>query len=201
MQYLKEEVRNRIAKEALEEFEQKGYSGASIRSIAKKSHTSTGNIYKYFRSKEDLFDKLIGSVYERLAGYIAQFDRVKLDENAQAVFYKLVDEIMDIFNENRMQISILFNQSKGSKYEDCKSDFTDFATRIFTQSIEYQLSLKSRKLTSNFLIYIITNSLVESIAVIVREKKDGKKVKKMILTLIDIYYSDVIDKIETEQLQ
>ncbi|MDD5018561.1 MAG: TetR/AcrR family transcriptional regulator [Eubacteriales bacterium] len=200
MQYLKDEVRNRIVNEALKEFGEKGYSGASIRGIAGKSNTSIGNIYKYYKSKEDLYENLIGSVYDRLVGYIKQFDEVELNEKAQSVFYKLVEEIMEIFNENSTEISILFNQSKGSKYENCKRIFVNFATRIFTETIQYQLSVKGRRFKDNFIIYLISYSLVESIAIIVKERHDGVEVKRLILNLIDIFYTDIINKLDSEDI-
>jgi AcrR family transcriptional regulator len=201
MQYQKDEVRNRIIEEALKEFNEKGYEGASIRSIAKKSGTSVGNIYKYFKSKDELHEKLIGSIYDRFVGYIKQFDKVELNDKADIVFYQLVDEIMEIFNKNSIEISVLLNQSKGSKYENCKSIFTDFVTRIVTEKMQYELSLKGKTLRDNFIIYLISQSLLESIAIIVRQRSDGAKVRKLILNLIDIFYSDIINKLDTEDIK
>jgi AcrR family transcriptional regulator len=197
MQYQKDEVRNRIVEEALKEFNEKGYEGASVRSIAKKSNTSVGNLYKYFKSKEDLHENLIGSIYDRFVDYIRQFDKVELNEKAETVFYKLVDEIMEIFNTNSVEISILLNQSKGSKYENCKSIFADFVTRIVTEKTQYELSLKGKRLKDNFIIYLVSQSLLESIAIIVRERSDGAEVRRLILNLIDIFYTDIINKLDT----
>ena len=55
MQYLKTDVRDNIKQAALIEFMEKGYEGASIRGIAKKSNASVGNIYKYFKSIHGLW--------------------------------------------------------------------------------------------------------------------------------------------------
>lgn len=201
MQYQKDEVRNRMVKEALKEFKEKGYKGASIRSIAKKSNTSIGNIYKYFESKENLYENLIGSIYHRLIGYFQHFDKVELNEKAQFVFYELVEEIMEIFNENSAEISILLNQSKGSKYENCKSIFVNFATKIVTERMQYELFLKGKRLRDNFALYLVSFSLVESIAIIVKERHDGAEVRKLILNIIDIYYADILNKLDSEDIQ
>ena len=201
MQYQKDEVRKRIVEEALKEFNESGYEGTSIRSIAQKSNTSVGNIYKYFKSKEELHESLIGSIYDRFVDYIKQFDNVELNDDAETIFYKLADEIMDIFNENSVEISILLNQSKGTKYENCKSIFTDFATRIVTEKMEYELSLKGKRLRDNFIIYLVSQSLLESIAIIVRKCSDGSEVRRLIVNLIDIFYTDIINKLEIEDIQ
>lgn len=200
MQYLKDEIRNSIAEAALKEFMEKGYEGASVRSIAKASKTSVGNIYKYFKSKEDIYENLIGSVYDRLVNYIGQFDEVELNEKAESVFNQLIEKLMKIFNENSHEISTLLNQSKGSKYENCKQLFIDFITRIVTESMEYELSKRGKKLVDNFSIYLISRSLVDSISIIVKEKEDGMEVRRLILNMIDIYYTGLVDKLECEEV-
>jgi len=200
MQYLKDEVRNSIAEEALKEFLKKGYQGASIRSIAKNSNTSVGNIYKYFSSKEDIYENLIGSVYNRIIDYIGYFDRGQINENAQDVFNGLIEKIMDIFNDSSAEIDILLNQSKGSKYENCKTIFIDFITRIVTEEMKYQLSMKGKRLKDNFIIYVISCSLVESISIIVKERTEGPEARKLVLNMIDIFYGDIINKLEYEEM-
>lgn len=201
MQYQKDEVRNRIIEEALKEFNEKGYGGTSIRSIAKKSNTSVGNIYKYFKSKENLHENIIGAIYDRFIDYINQFDKVELNDKAEIIFYQLVDEIMGIFNKNSVEISILLNQSKGSKYENCKSIFADFVTRIVTEKMQYELSLKGKRLRDNFIISLVSQSLLESIAIIVKERSDGAEVRRLILNLIDIFYTDIINKLDIEDIK
>lgn len=201
MQYLKDEVRNSIAEEALKEFMEKGYEGASIRSIAKKSNTSVGNIYKYFESKEDLYENLIGAVYHRLMNYIDQFDKVELNDTAALIFNELAQEIVEIFNDSSEEISILLNQSKGSKYENCKSIFVDFITRIVTEQMKYELSTRGKRLKDNFTIYLVSYSIVESIAIIVRERRDGAEVKRLIINLIDIFYADMANKLDSEDIE
>lgn len=200
MQYLKDHVRNSIAEEALKEFAEKGYKGASIRCIAKKSNTSVGNIYKYFDSKEALYENLIGSVYDKVMDYINQFQKVELNDKAEDIFYQLMEKVMEIFNYNSIEFSILLNKSQGSNYEHCKGTFVDFITRIVTENVSYQLSTKGKMLKDNFLIYIISNSLVESIAIILQERQDGAEARKLILNIIEIFYDDILDKLESEDI-
>jgi len=200
MQYLKDHVRNSIKEEALKEFNKKGYKGASVRSIAKNSNTSVGNIYKYFDSKEALYENLIEPVYDKVMDYINQFQKVELNDKAEDVFYQLMEKIMEIFNYNSIELSILLNKSQGSKYEHCKGTFVDFITRIVTENVSYQLSTKGKKLKDNFLIYIISNSLVESISIILEERQDGAEVRKLILSIIEIFYNDILDKVDSEDI-
>lgn len=119
MQYLKDEVRKNILEEALKEFKQMGYKGTSIRNIAKNSETSAGNFYKYFHSKDDLYEKLIGPTYDRLMDYINQFNIVEINEKTDDIFYELMEKIMEIFKKSSTELTIILNKNEGSKYENC----------------------------------------------------------------------------------
>lgn len=55
MQYRKETVYQQLLDSALLEFDEKGYTDASIRTIAERANTSVGNLYRYFRNKDELF--------------------------------------------------------------------------------------------------------------------------------------------------
>lgn len=200
MQYLKDEVRREIEKEGLKEFRKLGYKSASIRSIVKNSDTSIGNFYKYFKGKEDLFENLIGPVHERLMGYIGQFDKVELNEKARLIFFELMEKILEIFNENSAELSILFNKSSDSKYENYKGAFVALVTRIVTETMNYELSLKGKRLRDSFIIYILSHSFVEGIAVILDKKEDGAEVRKLVLDLINIFYMDIEGRLDSEDL-
>lgn len=200
MQYLKDEVRNRIVYEALREFKIKGYKGASVRIIANNSNTSVGNLYKYFSSKEDLYENLIGSVYKRLMDYVNEINSVEINNEAENIFYHLLDKIMEIFKENSTELAILLNKSEGSKYENCKTIFADFITRIVSQTMEYELSLQQRKLKDNFIIHLLSCNLVEDIAVILKQQEDGCKVRKLILDIIDIFFKNILGKLDSENI-
>lgn len=55
MQILKDNIRSRILDVAKQQFELKGYSKTSMREIAVDVGVGVGNIYNYFKSKDELF--------------------------------------------------------------------------------------------------------------------------------------------------
>ena len=63
MQVLKEEVRQRIIKSARREFKKCGFEKASMRSIASSDNMTVGNLYRYYKNKEDLYGAIIGSLF------------------------------------------------------------------------------------------------------------------------------------------
>ena len=58
-QTLKKEVRDAIIKSARREFLRRGYRNASMRAIAAGTGKTVGNLYRYYKSKEDLFKALV----------------------------------------------------------------------------------------------------------------------------------------------
>ena len=59
-------AREHILACALNEFLEKGFSGASLRAIAARAAVTTGAIYGYFSSKADLFDALVAPAADEL---------------------------------------------------------------------------------------------------------------------------------------
>lgn len=57
---------NLIFSAAMQEFLEKGFKSASLRNIVKIAGVTTGALYGYFNSKEDLFEALVGEHYNYL---------------------------------------------------------------------------------------------------------------------------------------
>jgi AcrR family transcriptional regulator len=62
----KERIRNHILGSARELFVQDGYENFSMRKLATKVGCSPGNLYLYFRSKEQIFHSLVEKTFARL---------------------------------------------------------------------------------------------------------------------------------------
>ena len=56
----------RIHQAAKREFLEKGYKGASLRNIVRSLSMTTGAFYGYYKSKEQLFEALVGEHYDHM---------------------------------------------------------------------------------------------------------------------------------------
>lgn len=63
-----ESTLTRIHQAAKAEFLEKGFRGASLRNIVKSVGMTTGAFYGYYKSKEELFEALVGEPYDYLIG-------------------------------------------------------------------------------------------------------------------------------------
>ena len=69
-QFLKEESRERIVDSARSEFLQHGYRNSSMRRIALRSNMTVGNLYRYFKNKEELIVAAVFPAYRELSELI-----------------------------------------------------------------------------------------------------------------------------------
>ena len=63
-----ESTLTRIHQAAKAEFLEKGFRGASLRNIVKSVGMTTGAFYGYYKSKEELFEALVGEPHDYLIG-------------------------------------------------------------------------------------------------------------------------------------
>lgn len=70
MQTQKDDIRQRIIAVAREEFIAHGARSTSIRTVARRAGIAAGNVYNYFRSKDELFCEVLRPLLNELSRYI-----------------------------------------------------------------------------------------------------------------------------------
>lgn len=75
MQTKKDNIRKNVLKIAREEFFNKGFKDASMRTIAKKAGVGLSNIYNYFQNKDEIF-------LEVLSPLMKAFDKMMIEHNS-----------------------------------------------------------------------------------------------------------------------
>lgn len=144
MQTLKENVKQAIIESAIAHFYERGYQDSSMRQIAKNAGITAGNMYRYFKNKEDLFNHILNPVYYMMINLIKDDDE-KVPEKKETY---LVDDLKNIgtfiaekFNVYKREIYILINCVKGSKFENAKARFI---TYMEEHIIEHFLKYKEK---------------------------------------------------------
>ena len=124
-QILKMEVKDGILESALDRFLSKGYRSASMQEIAEGAGIAAGNIYNYFKNKEELLTTLIAPV---LAEVKAIFEIYKEDmpaitlEDGIGVAGKKMDAFVKVYQKHRKVFVLLFEKSDSTKFETTKAD-------------------------------------------------------------------------------
>jgi AcrR family transcriptional regulator len=145
-QYLKDAVRERIATAAVDEFARAGVRKATMAAIAKAAGVSTGNIYRYFSTKDDLFDAV---VTDEFVGRFTQLIRRRikalhgtadLREPAAAAAYAAASEALFAFAiQDRRRLVVLLARTEGTRLEGFSDRFVADLTR---QALSYARSVR-----------------------------------------------------------
>lgn len=121
-QVLKQEYRDLILKAALDEFFENGYNDASMRKIAKNANMTVGNLYHYYKDKEDLFSALVSDTILALNQTIIPliefpiemdaYLKSRRDEYFNSQIKLMSRDLVKIFVRKKKELLILFRYSK-----------------------------------------------------------------------------------------
>lgn len=181
-----EGVYERILECAKKEFLEKGYTDASLRTIAAEAETSTNSIYVRFKDKEGLFAAIVEPVSEEFMSrcldvqetfhsFDSDVQRQEVGKYSSDAMLGMVDYIYDHFDEFRL----LLDASHGTK-------FCNFVNGLVSMEEEYTwkwLEATGSRLepmgglTADFYHMMVT-AYFEGIFEVVRhgmDREDGKK--------------------------
>ncbi len=136
----------KILSAACQEFLQKGFQGASLRSIVRQAGVTTGAFYGYFRSKEEIFDALVKEPYTHLLELYRtilddfqkkppQAQCANMADYTKAGMERMTAYIYDHFD----RFKLILCGAEGTAYENLIHDVTQMdcdATRAFAQTME-----------------------------------------------------------------
>lgn len=135
-----------ILASAKAEFLQKGFKSASLRNIVKTAGVTTGAFYGYYKSKEELFDALVGKHYETVMTKFtaAQEEFAQLPpENQPGNMGKISGDCMEWITEyvyaHADKFKLILTCSEGTKYENLIHDMVEIevsATHKFAHNLE-----------------------------------------------------------------
>jgi AcrR family transcriptional regulator len=110
----KQAQRQEMLAAALDLFSKRGYGNVSMQEIAEKSEFATGTLYKFFRSKEDLYRALLTEQSEKFHNGIIDAFASSDDEVEQLRNFLKVKG--DIFRANIATIRIYFSETQGARH-------------------------------------------------------------------------------------
>lgn len=123
-QILKDKVKKAIIDSAKQEFSTFGFENASMRNIAAKANVTVGNLYRYFKSKEELNDYILKPTKEKINKSIDKIISNNISIETRVFNVKpsandlkktcnlLLDDLIQIKNENEDEFKFLLKYSK-----------------------------------------------------------------------------------------
>ncbi len=141
VQIKKTALRQGILKAARKEFIQKGFRGASMRSIAMKAGCSLSNLYNYFNSKGDLFTKVLEPTLNEIKKALQAAKEIQLPEGEyitsleeERKYHRIV---IDYIEAHRDELKLILLKSAGSSVEDFPEYVVDEHQAMFASYLDY----------------------------------------------------------------
>ncbi|HEY3383610.1 MAG TPA: TetR/AcrR family transcriptional regulator [Vicinamibacterales bacterium] len=136
-QYLKSDVRARIDDAALEVFAREGVERATMAAIARAAGISTGNVYHYYRNKNDLFQAVVGDTFVRQFQRLLRRRIKTLDGvpdvrtlGAGSPFHVAAEELLAFGIEHRLRVVILLGRAAGTRHAGFGSELVRTLQRL-----------------------------------------------------------------------
>ena len=127
-----EGVYERILECAKKEFLEKGYTDASLRTIASEADTSTNSIYVRFKDKEGLFAALVDSAYAYMMGRYKQahesFENLPMEKQPEQMGKMSSDcmnELLTYSFAHMDEVYLILKCSDGTKYACMVDDMVE----------------------------------------------------------------------------
>lgn len=203
MPCLKEEIKQSILSSALVNFREQGYTGASMRVIAKNAGISLGNVYHYFENKNDLFNALVEPVYRSYITFINDIDKLLkfgdgseegIDSNSNiSEVNRIKEKLLEICEDHYIELLILMDKSSSTKYEDAKQVLIMLLDKILTK--KFLPYMKDSGIYSRDITYIYSASFIESICIILRKYDGGVQIRLLIDHLIKMFFEELEKRI------
>lgn len=147
-QVLKESIRNSIIDAANEEILNKGIEKASMRTIAANAHMTVGNVYRYFKNKDELVLTIVNPVLESIDSLLLELTNQKISfenvdtkisyEELISIIDTLAQKLILIHHNHPLQMKIIMKEEKLlTKLEKWLADLIKDLARSWNNKINY----------------------------------------------------------------
>ncbi len=133
----------KVNKAIKEEFLEKGFEAASIRSIGARAGMTSAGLYRHYADKEAMFDAVVEPLVEEIRHWTArhtqkQYSLVDSQAGKNELFGEsFVDMVREVILPRRDEFKLLMMCSGGTKYENFIHEYVEDNQRKFLEAIRY----------------------------------------------------------------
>ena len=186
----KESSRKEILKAAREEFLEKGYKGASLRSICKKAGVTTGAFYFQFENKEAVLKEILDPI-------LAQFLNVKSEFEEEASSSDADEWMVEMIWLHKAEFQILMTGTAGTPYEKVFETLREGLANGFCMFFEkYGIAKVDPKLLD-----VLVRMRIESYLAVIQKDyslEETKKLARQIGEYCDAGFEALVKLLKTE---
>ena len=204
------ETKQKLLESAKKEFLEKGFTGASLRTIAANAGVTTGAMYRHFKDKDAFFCALVDDVID----YVTQMVMLANTENHQlfdsmaiknhmAFETESATALINYMYDNFDAFTLLLTKAAGSTHENFQDDICNIYTKNFDTIYKWMYKNKiATKRIPQMTVHTIASTVINAYCEIVLHKMEKKDALAFIESIVEftnygcmhmmgIKYSDV----------
>ena len=196
MQTQKVIIRNRILMAATAEFLHPGYQKASLRNIAVEAHITSGNIYRYFKGKSDLYQATVAPAWDGIQAIFKMVGTIHYSDYSENTILMLTNSLTELFIAEQDGFMILIKGDPQSPIPDVREDLIAMIRKsIMKNMMEEDPNIKIDPIIIDTLAISITESMIY-----IFQHFDGSipKLKKRMNMTLDLLLSNCKNSLERE---
>ncbi len=126
-----------------EEFLEKGYDDASIRSIGARAGMTSAGLYRHYPDKESMYLAMVEPLIASIKAWTDRHTARKFDmvdggaKNDELFGETFIDLIREVILPRRDEFKLLMTRSRGTKYENFINDYVEENQKKFMDAIRY----------------------------------------------------------------
>lgn len=198
MQILKDNVKDEILISAKRRFMESGFDNTSIKDIAEDAKISVGNIYRYFKNKENLLEELLFDLERDTKQiFLNLLDRSETESTSELV-EELNHQIVGLVTKHHSELMIMFNCKNKGQFLRFKEEMI----RLFTTKIEKMSTYYGIENPNEILCGAVAAAMFEGYFYVVRQSElnelsDNLRLYRLtLLKDIDEQFREVAKKVE-----
>lgn len=134
MQKLKDEIKQKIIEVGKLRFKKEGYENTSMKDIAAEAGISTGNIYRYFLTKNHLLNEILKEIEDEIEIFFSKipsnYEEIKMNE----IFELMVDMTVEMAKNKDDALKVMFK---------CENEklFLEFKSKVLKMFVSKMLEI------------------------------------------------------------
>lgn len=205
-QVLKENQRIKIVSAAKKELLKKGYKDCSMRHIASKAHMTVGNLYRYYKNKDDLIHAILMPALNRLDLIIQDKtdNRIHLYENQEKLGLSR-ENILQILDALTLDLVLFYHDYREEmlilmQYSEAHQGLKKWLSKLIVSMCTERYALKEEKISFvSALAEMISSSMFDGVQKCFEMADNGQIKDESIEMLIRIYFKGCIKMLDFDE--
>ncbi|MBI9012573.1 MAG: TetR/AcrR family transcriptional regulator [Clostridiales bacterium] len=202
MQVLKDCIRERIETSAIKLFKAYGFEKVSMRKIAEDAHMTVGNIYRYYNSKDHLFESILKPTLEEILALLSdEITDKMIDEPKKNTEFvsRVISIFLEIHNKHSEVLDILVNSCEGSTMGRPVEFVSELLADRMSHLIDRYVKKNNLELDVHFLADMICEALVDGFIKILYKFEDDESRRIHMLKITQVYTNLFISSLVTDR--